>query len=192
MKIIIPFLVALFTAACFALRRRRAAASNSAQTPTRPANSTEPFSAAIEAVLHDLPSNLRHITGDLVLAEGEIEDYACTVEIPGAEHCVITRYHSASDTTASWQAKMYSNEDFEKASRQYHVLYNKLRSCYLLLADSSVVYLQGEWEPAREDIPFATSTLRLNTGEGSYGEVQVQLELVVPGDRLGNKYQYLQ
>jgi hypothetical protein len=144
--------------------------------PGAPGNAN--FSAAIESVLHDFPSNLRHITGDLVLAEGEIENYSCTVELPGAEHCVITRYHSVSDTTASWQAKMYSNEDFEKASREYHNLYNKLRSCYLLLADSSMVFLKGEWEPAREEIPFATSTLRLSTGGDRYGELQVQLELL--------------
>lgn len=136
------------------------------------------FSAAIEAVLHDIPSNLRNITGELVLAEGEIENYACTVELPGADHCFITRYHSASDTTASWQAKMYSNEDFDKASRQYHDLYNRLRSCYLLLADSSMVFLKGEWEPVLEEIPFATSTLRLSTGDGRYGEVRVQLEML--------------
>jgi hypothetical protein len=138
----------------------------------------EQFSAAIEAVLHDIPSNFRHITGELVLAEGEIENYSCTVELPGAELCVITRYHSASDTTASWQAKMYSSEDFEKVSRRYHSLYNQLRSCYLLLADSSSVFLKGDWEPAREDIPFATSTLRLSTGEERYEEVRVQLEML--------------
>ncbi len=142
------------------------------------ASDKELFSAAIEAVLHDFPSNLRHITGELVLAEGEIENYACTVELPGSEHCVITRYHSASDTTASWQAKMYTSDDFGKASAKYRALYNRLQSCYLLLADSSMVYLKGEWEPAREEIPFATSTLRLNTGDGHYAEMQVQLEML--------------
>ena len=160
--------------------------SLSAQTATlHPADPRFPggpektaFSMAIEAVLHDFPSNLRHITGELVLAEGEIENYACTVELPGAEHCVITHYHSTSDTTASWQAKMYSSDDFEKASRQYLALYNRLRSCYLYLADSSMIFLKGEWEPAREEIPFATTILRLNTGDERYGEVQVQLEML--------------
>jgi hypothetical protein len=138
----------------------------------------ENFSMAIEAILHDFPANLRDITGEMVLAEGEIENYACTVDLPGAQHCIITRYHSASDTTASWQAKMYSSDDFGKASAQYHALYSRLQSCYLLLADSSMVYLKGEWEPAREDIPFATSTLHLNTSDGRYGEMQVQLEML--------------
>lgn len=138
----------------------------------------ENFVMAIGTVLHDFPANLRHITGELVLAEGETESYACKVELPGAQRCVITRYHSAVDTTASWQAKMYSSDDFGKASREYHVLYNKLKTCYLLLADSSMVYLKGEWEPAREEIPFAASKLRLNTSDERFGELQVDVELL--------------
>jgi hypothetical protein len=164
--------IAFFPASAQTLPRR----SGDLRSPESP--DKEIFSTALEAVMHDFPSNLRHITGELVLAEGEIENYACTVELPGAEHCVITRYHSASDTTASWQAKMYTSDDFGKASAKYHALYNRLQSCYLLLADSSMVYLKGEWEPAREEIPFTTSTLRLNTGDGHYAEMQVQLEML--------------
>jgi hypothetical protein len=136
------------------------------------------FPGAIEAVLHDFPNNLRHITGELLLAQGEIDTYASTVEPPGAESCAITRYHSHSDSTASWQAKMYSGEDFDKASRAYRALYVQLQSCYLLLPDSSMVFLKGQWEPAREEISFTTSTLKLNTGDERYREVQVDLELL--------------
>jgi hypothetical protein len=136
------------------------------------------FAGAIEAVLHDFPNNLRHITGEFLLAQGEIDDYASTVEPPGAENCVVTRYHSHSDSTASWQAKMYSGEDFDKASRAYHALYKQLLSCYLLLPDGSIVFLKGHWEPAREEISFTTSTLTLNTGDERYREVQIDLELL--------------
>jgi hypothetical protein len=145
--------------------------------PIRTVPASEPFSTAIGAVLHDFPDNLRNITGQLVLAEGEIENYSCTVELPGAEQCVITRYHSMRDSTVSWQAKMYSNEDFEKAAREYHALYRKLEGCTLLLADSSVLYLKGEWEPAREKMSFTTSTLRFTAGDWRYREVQIQVEL---------------
>ncbi len=151
----------------------------------------EIFSMAIEAVLHDFPSNLRHITGELVLAEGEIENYACTVELPGAEHCVITRYHSASDTTASWQAKMYTSDDFGKASAKYHALYNRLQSCYLLLADSSMVYLKGEWDR------FGKRSLCDQHPASKYGRLPLRgnagsIGNPLPGERLGSKYQHLQ
>ncbi|HXO76596.1 MAG TPA: hypothetical protein VN824_15195, partial [Puia sp.] len=121
------------------------------------------FPAAINAVLKDFPYNLRNITGELVLAQGEFENYASIVELPGAENCIVTRYHSADDTTASWQAKMLSSDDFDQAAKAYHELFRKLQGCYLQLVDGSVVYLRGDWEPAREGASFTTSTLRLMT-----------------------------
>ena len=138
----------------------------------------QPFPEVIQAVLQDFPFNLRNITGELVLAQGEFENYASIVQLQEAEFCIITRYHSADDTTVSWQAKMYNSDAFEKAARQYRELYKKLETCYLKLVDGSIIYLQGVWEPAREDASFTTSTLRLTTGDWRYKEVKVELELV--------------
>ena len=137
-----------------------------------------PFQEVIQAVLTDFPFNLRNIKGELVLAQGEFENYSSMVQLADAERCTITRYHSADDTTVSWQAKMYNSDEFEKAARQYHELYRKLEHCYLRLVDGSIIYLQGVWEPAREEAPFTTSTLRLTTGDWRYKEVKVELELV--------------
>lgn len=136
------------------------------------------FPAAINAILKDFPYNLRNITGELVLAQGEFENYASIVELPGAENCIVTRYHSADDTTASWQAKMFSGDDFDQAARTYHDLFRKLQGCYLRLVDGSVVYLHGDWEPAKEGASFTTSTLRLITGDWRYKDVKVELELI--------------
>lgn len=136
------------------------------------------FPLVIEAVLRDFPNNLRNTTGDLVLAQGEFENYASVVELPGAEQCIITRYHSYRDTTVSWQAKMTGSDDYEKAAHDYHALYRKLETCYITLVDGSFVFLKGVWEPAREGAPFTTSTLRLNTGDPRYREVKVEIELV--------------
>jgi hypothetical protein len=137
-----------------------------------------PFPVAIDAVLKDFPSNLQHITGELLLAQGEIDSYVSIVELEGAQHCVITRYHSTRDTTASWQANMFSSDDFVKASRQYHDLFRKLESCSVQLEDSTVVFFTGTWAPAKEEVPFTASTFTLRTGDWRYKEVRVELELV--------------
>jgi hypothetical protein len=137
-----------------------------------------PFSSVIEAVLHDFPYNLRNITGELVLAQGEFENYASTVALAGAGSCIVTRYHSVDDTTASWQAKMYTGDDFKKAAQEYHELYKKLQRCYVRLVDGSLVYVSGVWEPAKEEAAFTTSTLRLTTGDWRYKDVKIELEIV--------------
>jgi hypothetical protein len=136
------------------------------------------FPDAIDAVLNDLPNNLRFVTGVLVLAEGEVDRYASLVVVPDAENCVITRYHSMVDTTASWQAKMFSGGDFGAASRKYQQLYMQLKTCYVRLPDGSMYYLDGDWEPAREAITFTTSTLRVRTNDQRFRDVKVELELV--------------
>ena len=137
-----------------------------------------PFPAAIDAILGDFPFNLRHITGELVLAQGEFENYASMIEVPEAENCIVTRYHSAEDTTASWQARMFRSDDYGPAARKYEELFRKLRTCYVRLVDGSIISLDGVWEPARDGASFTTSTLRLVTGDWRYKEVKVELELV--------------
>lgn len=135
------------------------------------------FPTVIDAVLKDFPDNLRHISGDLVLAQGEFESYASVVVLPGSAECTITRWHSVDDSTASWQAKMFAGDDFDAASGAYQMLFRKLQRCYLRLVDGSIVYLNGDWEPAAEGASFTTSTLRLSTGDWRYKEVKVEIEL---------------
>jgi hypothetical protein len=136
------------------------------------------FPAAIDTILRDFRFNLRHITGELLLAQGEFENYASLIAVPDAENCIVTKYHSTEDTTASWQAMMFSGGEYGEAVRKYQSLYRQLQTCYVQLADSSVFYLEGVWEPAREGVAFTTSTLRLRMGDPQYKEVKVELELV--------------
>ena len=137
-----------------------------------------PFPTVIDVVLADIPNNLRHISGELVLAEGEFENYASTIVFPGAEDCIVTRYHSAGDTTASWQAKTFTDADFAKAARRYHELYKELQGCFVWSPDGTPAYLTGTWEPAKEGASFTTSTLRAANGDWRYKDVKVEVELV--------------
>jgi len=138
----------------------------------------ESFSKIMEAVLHDFPNNYRNITGDLVLDQAEIENYASLVQLPGASECIITRYHSLEDTTASWQAKMFRGEDFKDVAQRYKDLYKQLKGCYLRLVDGSIIYVDAEWEAPTEEKPFVMSTLRLATGDERYKEMKIDLEMV--------------
>ena len=159
-------ILAIFSVALFAFCPVRA------QTPA------SPFVSAIDSVLRDFPDNLRHITGDVVLVQGEFENYVSTVQLPGSADCIITRWHSTGDTTASWQARMYSGGDFNAAATCYHQLYRQLKGCYMRLQDSSLAYLSGDWNPAKEEAPFTSSTFRLGIDDWRYREVQVEVELV--------------
>ena len=132
----------------------------------------------VDSVLLDFPQNLRNITGDPLLSQGEVDHFFSKVVLPGSESCMVTRYHSTVDTTASWQARMFHSEDFTKASEAYHDIYRILKKCYLLFDDGSLVYLNGDWEPASEEKAFTTCTLTLSTPAWRYRKVQVQIEIL--------------
>ncbi|MBS1566443.1 MAG: hypothetical protein JST39_18815, partial [Bacteroidetes bacterium] len=119
----------------------------------------ELFPKAMEAVVHDYPNNYRNICGELVLEQPGTDSYVSLVQLPGASECVVTRYHSVEDTTASWQAKMFHSEDFKEVSQHYKELYRQLKNCYLRLVDGSIVYLKAEWEAPTEEKSFVMSTL---------------------------------
>lgn len=151
-----------------------AAADSVSYPPTRVVD----IPTAIDAVLRDFPNNLRHISGEPGLAEGEFENYASVLTLPDAQECIVTRWHSKKDSTASWQARMFTSDDYSTAERHYHRLYQQLKACQMTLADSSVVPLEGDWEPAKEGAAFTTSTLRLKTNDWRYRDVRIDLELV--------------
>src|SRR5690606_33740334 len=85
------------------------------------------FNSAIETVLYDLPNNLRGVSGELRFVMAGMENYSSLVNLPGAEECIVMRYHSSEDTTASWQALFSREDDFKKASARYKALYRQLK-----------------------------------------------------------------
>ena len=136
------------------------------------------FIKAVETILGDYPYNYRHITGELVEATGDWHQYASTVTLPGSESCLIGVYHSALDTTASWQALMFRSETFNKAASAYKRLYQQLKHCRLKMVDGSVYYLDGDYEEATEDLDFITSALKIQTADERFREFHVELELL--------------
>ena len=140
------------------------------------------FSKAIETIMGDFPYNYRHITGDLVLKEGDLSQFASTIELPGSQHCLIAHYHSGLDTTASWQAFMFSAEEFKDAAKEYKRLYNQLKGCKLRMVDGSVYFLDGDFDAASEERDFVTSALKIQTGDERFREFKVELELLYKMD----------
>src|SRR5258708_3230117 len=91
----------------------------------------------------------------------------------------LSRADDSGDETAwGWRAKRKKYDGVGRAAQQDPDLYKKREHCYLRVVDGSIIYLEGVWEPAKEDAAFTTSTLRLTTGNWRYKEVKVELELV--------------
>lgn len=142
-------------------------------------NKTDPgFSKAIETVLGDFPYNYKHITGDTAAAEADLTQFHSTVQLPGAYTCLVAHYHSALDTSASWQAFMFRDEGFEKAATSYKRLYQQLKHCKLRMVDGSVYSLEGDYETPDESLDFVTTVFHIQTADERFREFKVELELL--------------
>jgi hypothetical protein len=141
------------------------------------------FHKAVQVIISDFPYNYKHITGELVDKQGDFEQYASTVRLPGAQSCVIGYYHSSLDTTASWQALMLSTEEFKEAAQEYKRLYHELKSCKMKTADGSAYYMAGTYEAPAEETDFVTSTLVIETGDERFLEFKIEVELLYQLDK---------
>jgi DNA modification methylase len=140
------------------------------------------FIKAVETILSDFPYNYKHITGELVDATGDWQQFASKVTLPGAESCLIGQYHSELDTTASWQALMFRGETFKQAATAYKQLYRQLKQCKLKMVDGSLYYLNGEYEEATEEQDFVTSDFTILTADERFREFKIQLEMLYKMD----------
>ncbi|MGZ5247682.1 MAG: hypothetical protein ACXWV5_11575, partial [Flavitalea sp.] len=124
------------------------------------------------------PNNFHNINGELVLSQGEFEHYASLVEFPGSEKNIIGRYHSVADTTASFQATLFRNDDFEEASKQYRAIFKQLKSSPITLIDGSKYYLSGDMSQPDESSDFTVSTMIFPHADRRYYNFKVELELL--------------
>lgn len=136
------------------------------------------FGKAVEMILGDFPYNYKHLTGDLLLQEGELWQYTPTVNLPGSQNCVIAHYHSALDTTASYQGFMFQTEEYEAAAKEYNRLFRQLKGCKLRMVDGSVYYLDGEFDEPAEEKDFVVSLLKIQTADDRFKLFKVELEML--------------
>lgn len=139
---------------------------------------SESFSRALQSVLEDYPNNFHTIAGPVILEQGEVEQYESTVVLPGSESCIIGRYHSVIDTTASFQALMFRSEEFEPAAKQYRMLYKQIKGSPVVMVDGSKLYLSGEFSEPDNSLDFSVSTFTFPSHDRRFMGFRIELELV--------------
>jgi hypothetical protein len=140
------------------------------------------FGKAVEQILGDFPYNYKHLTGELLLQEGELTQFAPTVSLPGAQQCVIAHYHSAFDTSASYQGLMYKTDEYEDAVKEYRRLFRELKGCKLKMVDGSAYFLDGEFEEPAEEKDFVISMFKIQTADDRFRLFKVELEMLYKVD----------
>lgn len=136
------------------------------------------FSNTLEKIVLDFRLNFKTIQGDSLDSNGETETYESLVRLPGAKECLIYYFHSVQDTTASWQALMYTGDDYKEALRTYQDVVRLVKKSHVKWIDKTMVGFTGDLENPRQNTRFAVSTLTFDLDDARYKKFVAEVELV--------------
>lgn len=136
------------------------------------------FNEALETIVRDFKYNYQNIEGDLLESQGEVDTYETTVKLPGAGNCIIYKFHSGKDTTASWQGVLYSGDDYNEAVKVYRNTFRMIHKSKIHLVDRTIISFAGNLQEPTETIRFAISSLRLAISDNRYKRFNAEVELV--------------
>jgi len=143
----------------------------------KPTRALAAFADSLAIIVQDFKRNFSNIEGVQLPSQGEMDVFRSKATIPGAVHCVIYRFHSVQDTTASFQAIMYEGESYEAALKVYKNTYKQLKKTRMKWVDKSVISFVGEMKEPDANIRFTSTTLRLNIIDRPYRSFFGELEL---------------
>lgn len=123
-------------------------------------------------------NNYYQVQGDKLPSQDDMDIYSSTVVLPGAQHCIIYRFHSKTDTTASWQGIMYAGENYKEALRIYKNNCKSVNKCRVNLDGSAAAIFTGKIDEPDTNLRFVSSVFTLNTKDATYEQFYAEVELV--------------
>jgi hypothetical protein len=135
------------------------------------------FQNALEKIVLDFRYNYKTIQGESVGKEGGTETFQSTIKLPRAKECTIYQFSSLTDTTASWQALMYSGEDYNEAVKTYENLFKLIKKSRVKWIDKTLVGFVGVMEKPKAEVGFTVSTLRFDLDDPRYRNFLAEVEI---------------
>ena len=135
------------------------------------------FTESIAKVVENYQNNYLAIQGDSLPPDEDRDIFQSTIKVPGATECVIYRFHSEEDKTASWQALLYEGEDFKEASKVYKTAFKNLKQTKFKVGVSSYSF-EGSMEDPTEALRFTSSILRPTNDSDLYKNFMAEIEII--------------
>ena len=135
------------------------------------------FNDSLTRVVIDFRNNFYRVQGEELTPQEGREVYQSAISLPGATHCFIYRFHSAIDTTASWQAILYEGESYEDALKIYRDTYHQLTKSKMKWYDNRLAAFKGDMEEPDENLRFTNTLLQLNVPDFLYRHFYGAIEI---------------
>lgn len=131
---------------------------------------------ALEKVIGDFPKDFATLKGDEISNDPQTVEYESLLQFKSAERNTITR-HSGKPPVYTWQAHMFTAEEFEAAAKKYKSLYGQLKGMNLKLNRDYDYSLAGDYGKPDESKKFCTSTFQLTPNATYLPKVKVELSM---------------
>ena len=131
---------------------------------------------ALEKVIGDYQKDFATLKGEVLNTNPQTIEYASLLEFKSAQGNTITR-HSGKNAVYSWQAQMFSAEEFDVAAKKYKSLYGQLKGMNLKLNRDYDYSLAGEYGKPDESKTFCSSAFRLMPNATYLPKVKVELSM---------------
>ncbi|MEO8859843.1 MAG: hypothetical protein ABI358_00340 [Ginsengibacter sp.] len=130
----------------------------------------------IEKVAGDYYDHFNHIKGEVISETVSTIEYASKILPLGASESSITEIKSVRNNF-SWQAIMFTTEDYKKAAEKYKQIYNELNGGNYNMHENRVWRFKGSYDSPDDDRAFASSILEPDKSEKYLRKLKIEVAL---------------
>lgn len=131
---------------------------------------------ALEKVITDFPKGFASLKGEVLNTNPQTVEYESLLNFKSAEKNIIIQ-HSGAQPVYSWQALMFTTEEFEKAEKKYKTLYGQLKNVNIKLNRDYDYSLSGDYDKPDESKKFSSTVFSLLPNATYLPKVKVELSL---------------
>ena len=131
---------------------------------------------ALEKVIGDYGKDFATLKGDVTATNPQSVEYASLLQFKSAESNTIIQY-SGKNPVYSWQAQMFTAEEFWTAEKKYKSLYAQLKGMSLKLNRDYDYSLSGDYDKPDESKKFSSTVFHLVPGASYLPKIKVELSL---------------
>lgn len=139
---------------------------------------TNSFADSLRYIIREFAVNYQGIQGKQLPVQQEGLVFISRKCLPGALKCIIQRFQSKEDPTASWQAAFYEGASFDDASRIYKKLCSQIKGVSFTGVDKGAISLTGKTELPDENLKFTVSSFYFKTKLAPYRYFTADVELL--------------
>jgi hypothetical protein len=132
------------------------------------------ISNELAKVVKDYPNHFQNITGELIIQNPQSTDYQSTVKLKDAEDCIVTEYASKKQNHYSWQAKLFTTDDFDAAAKKFKTCYNQLQNMAVKIGQQAY-HFTGTYESPTDEKKFTTVLFESAAKDELMGKLKIEL-----------------